>query len=370
MLWDFQHDDFLPYWGRPGHFGEGLAHYPTDVTRDVIPIPCHSHNDYWRRVPLFEAIHYGCTGVEADVWLFDEELYVGHNTAALTRNRTFRSLYVDPLVDLLDKQNPTTEFHNGNLSRHGVFDTDFDQSLVLLIDLKTDGRTTFPYVESQLAPLRERGFLTYFNGTNTIPGAITVVGTGNTPFDLVTANSTYRDIFFDAPLERLGGLTRSSTVRQGRPAIDSDVDSDDEDTELDEASSVSISSSGSSIAPVQSRNNENAGSGQGLSGLPTTDPAIFSPANSYYASVSFRAAVGFVWRGHMNPRQMEILRRQIRAAKKVGLKARYWDTPAWPISLRNHVWHVLVKEGADILNVDDLRAAASFDWRRWRHDWW
>jgi hypothetical protein len=80
-------DKFLPNWGAAGHFGEGLKEYPTDATRDVIPIPCHSHNDYWRRVPLFDAIHWGCTGVEADVWLFDDELFVGYVSLYPSRKR-------------------------------------------------------------------------------------------------------------------------------------------------------------------------------------------------------------------------------------------------------------------------------------------
>ena len=29
---------FLPDWGHSGKIGDGLAHYPTDVTRDVLPI--------------------------------------------------------------------------------------------------------------------------------------------------------------------------------------------------------------------------------------------------------------------------------------------------------------------------------------------
>lgn len=106
LFWDIQeYEQYLPDWGEPGHAGDGLARYPTDATRNILPIPCHSHNDYWRRVPLLDAIHAGCISVEADVWLFKdrEELYVGHGTSSLTRERTFNSLYINPLVDLLDK---------------------------------------------------------------------------------------------------------------------------------------------------------------------------------------------------------------------------------------------------------------------------
>lgn len=106
LFWDVEeYEQFLPDWGLPGHTGDGLAHYPTDATRDIQPIPCHSHNDYWRRVPLFDAIHAGCISVEADVWLFKdrEDLYVGHDTASLSPERTFASLYISPVVELLDK---------------------------------------------------------------------------------------------------------------------------------------------------------------------------------------------------------------------------------------------------------------------------
>lgn len=99
-----QYEPDLPAWGQSMHNGANLPGRLVDVTRDVLPIPCHSHNDYWRKLPLFDALHWGCTSVEADVWHFDadDSLYVGHNRLSLTHGRTFTSLYVDPLVDLLD----------------------------------------------------------------------------------------------------------------------------------------------------------------------------------------------------------------------------------------------------------------------------
>ncbi|KAK4631822.1 Altered inheritance of mitochondria protein 6 [Fulvia fulva] len=327
LLWDVDtYDGYWPDWGKPGHVGAGLKDYPTDATRDVIPIRCHSHNDYWRRIPLFDAIHWGCTGVEADVWLFDEELYVGHNTASLTRNRTFRNLYVNPLVDLLDKMNQNTTF--ANTTGHGVFDEDPNQSLILLIDFKTNGRDTWPFVSKQLEALREKDYLTYWDGNQTHSRAVTVVGTGNTPFDLVTKNETYRDIFFDAPLDKLFENPKEHFSAPSLPQKSS----------------------------------------QGTVG--TSSSSDFNPGNSYYASVSFMHAVGFVWRGRLSSSQMNIIRGQIHGAQRRGLKARYWDTPSWPVGLRNHVWHVLMEEGADMLNVDDLRGAAVENWKARTHGFW
>ena len=81
-------------------------------------------------------------------------------------------------------------------------------------------------------------------------------------------------------------------------------------------------------------------------------------------------SIGIPWSGELSDHQMNLLRGQIKGAKRRGLKVRYWETPFWPTSLMYHVWTMLVEEGADILNVDDLQAAAKLDWTRpVRHDW-
>lgn len=142
-----------------------------------MPIPCHSHNDYWREVPLFSALHAGCTGVEADVWLKDGELYIGHDTASLQRECTFRSLYVDPLVKILERQNTPSRLYTGH--NNGVFDADPTQTLTLLEDVKTDGHETWPVVMKQLDALREKGWLRFFQDGKLHDGPVTLVGTGN-----------------------------------------------------------------------------------------------------------------------------------------------------------------------------------------------
>lgn len=312
-------DRIIADWGKPGKIGEGLSSWPTDFSRDINPIPCHSHNDYWRLVPLYNAISAGCTGVEADIWLYEEELYVGHNVKSLTHNRTLNSLYINPLLDILSRQNPKTSFHLGLGEGRpvGVFDTVPTQSLVLLLDFKTSGKELWPYVQSALQPFRERDYLTYVNGTQIIQGAITVVGTGNTPFDLVSsiAANPHQDIFFDAPLHQLNSSDTSKDAKTMNP------------------------------------------------------DAAYTSLNSYYASTSFQEVFGRLVHHRFSDHQLAILRAQIAGAKRKGLKARYWETPYWPIGLRNHVWEVLVEEGIDMLNVDDLKGASRLDWRP-KKPWW
>jgi hypothetical protein len=262
---------------------------PSEYIRSAVPIPCHSHNDYWRKVPVFSALHVGCVGIEADVWLTDGDLYVGHNTESLKPNRTFTSLYVQPLLRILEQQNGDITFG----SPHGVYDTNPNQTLVLLVDLKTDAQETWPWVMRQLEPLRERGWLSYAENGKTQLRPITVVMTGNARLDLVMSNTTYRDVFFDAPLANL-------------------------------------------------------------------DEATYDATNSYYASVSFKQTIGVVRYGELSSGQVEKIQMQIASAHARGLKVRYWELPAWPISVRNYAWSVLRQEGVDILNVDDLKGAKEF----------
>ncbi|KAL8724705.1 MAG: hypothetical protein Q9166_007793 [cf. Caloplaca sp. 2 TL-2023] len=298
-------------WGLPTPSTQkALTTWPTDFSRDIKPIPCHSHNDYWRRVPLYDALAAGCTGVEADVWLdpqVKDDLYVGHTQKSLAPARTLKSLYIDPLLTILNNQNSPSNSSSTAASTDqlaGVFDTSTSTSLTLLIDLKTSSESTFPLVLSALQPLLKANYLTTWTSERGLtPGPITVVGTGLTNFTseiLSPQNSNPRIIFFDAFLPALSSLTLP--------------------------------------------NNGND----------------YNKNNSYYASVSFDAEIGKPFLGFMTPAQVRKVRRQIEAAKQRGLVSRYWDTPAWPVGLKMGVWDVLSREGVGILSVDDLVGVRGF----------
>lgn len=277
---------------------------PASFSREIVPIACHSHNDEERHVPLYDALNVGCTSVEADVWLQGDDLLVGHSKDSLKPSRTLQSLYLDPLLSILAHQNPalnlTASRANDSAPLSGIYTFSPSTSLTLLVDLKTSSADTLPVLTQQLSALRSRGLLTRFDGSRVLEGPVTIVGTGNTDFRALVSNTTYRDIFFDAPLDQLWG----------------------ED------------------APGNA--------------------TLYTANNSYYASVSFAASIGGTWLGGLAPRQLYKIRGQIKGAHERGLKVRYWDTPGWPKGLRNHIWDVLWREGADVLNVDDLVGARDF----------
>lgn len=290
-------------WGKPGTPTSSLAQYPTDFSQGITPIPCHSHNDYDRRVPLYDALAAGCTSVEADLWYSPRSLLVGHTLQSLTEARTLRSLYVDPLISILSHQNPSSQPDvNATGSLHGLFDSSPETPLVLLLDIKTDPAKTLNAASEALEPLRSRGWLTYFDGSKVTQRLITVVASGDAPFDLITSNSTYRDVFYDAPLADLFG--------------------------------------------------EN---------IPTNH-TLYTAENSYYASTNFEASIGKPWHSILTPKQVDMVRGQVAEAEKRGLKARYWNTPSWPRRNKEHVWDVLEREGAGMLSTDDLDGISQ---RRW-----
>ena len=144
----------------------------------------------------------GCVSVESDVWLSNGTLYVGHEPSALGPARTFQSLYIEPLLSILTRENPVSPFVTSK-TKNGVFDGYSSQTLYLFVDVKTPGEATWPYVVQGLQPLRDAGYLTTFNGTGVTPGPVTVIGTGNTPLDQIQGKSP-RDYFYDAPIPTLG----------------------------------------------------------------------------------------------------------------------------------------------------------------------
>jgi hypothetical protein len=269
---------------------------------NTVPVPVHSHNDYLRRIPLFEALGSGCTSVEADVHLRNSDLLVGHTSSHLNSGTTLRSLYLEPLQRMFEMQNA----HVTGSTWRGIFDRAPQQTLVLLIDHKTAGAETFAELDVQLQPLRDLDYLTYWNGTCRVIRHLTVVASGNAPFESVAAlNATHRDIFWDAKLDQL-------------------VSGDDNfDTET----------------PIY----------------------VYNRSNSYFASTEFKLARLSPLYNESLPlpstlREKDIASTQITQAKARGLIARYWDTPASPPNLRDIVWRVLVEAKVGIMNLDDMGA--------------
>lgn len=145
----------------------------------------HSHNDYEQARPLLDALDHGFTSVEADVWLVNDRLLIGHTFFQLEANATFESEYLEPLAQ--------------RVAAHGgrVYD-DWHESVQLLVDVKTDAEATYRALERALA--RHQAMLTRFVDGESKPGAVTVVISGNRPRALM-ASQRERLAAFDGRVE-------------------------------------------------------------------------------------------------------------------------------------------------------------------------
>ncbi|KAH8897810.1 hypothetical protein GQ53DRAFT_778077 [Thozetella sp. PMI_491] len=90
--------------------GTGSYDFPTSFASGIIP----KGFDRSRRPVLFHsALAAGAMGVEADIWLYNDTMFVGHEQSALARCRTFDSLYILPILRVLHMQKPNTTFVSG-----------------------------------------------------------------------------------------------------------------------------------------------------------------------------------------------------------------------------------------------------------------
>lgn len=131
----------------------------------------HSHNDYNRKHPLDDALDLGFCSVEADIYLVDGALLVAHDLRKAVRERNLRNLYLEPLWERYKAQG-------------SIYAT--PAPFTLLIDIKSDGKTSFAALHDVLKPFAP--MLTHFTSNTTTPGAVTVIISGNRAMDAILAS--------------------------------------------------------------------------------------------------------------------------------------------------------------------------------------
>lgn len=92
-------------------------------------VNAHSHNDYEQAHPFWSAWNAGFGSIEADIFLVNGKLLVAHSKDELKLNRSLDSLYLQPLLSVIRKNN-------------GSPYADKKRELQLLIDIKMDSVNT------------------------------------------------------------------------------------------------------------------------------------------------------------------------------------------------------------------------------------
>ena len=141
----------------------------------------HSHNDYHQAKPLFDALNHGMISIEADIFLRNEELLVGHSTSELTNSKTLESLYLRPLENLITEKQ------------------DQFQPIILLIDIKDRGERTYDKLKEYLQ--KYKNILTEYSDGKIIKRQVTIIISGDRPIN-VLRDEHFRYAFIDGRLNK------------------------------------------------------------------------------------------------------------------------------------------------------------------------
>ncbi|MEV5358253.1 phosphatidylinositol-specific phospholipase C/glycerophosphodiester phosphodiesterase family protein [Streptomyces sp. NPDC052693] len=157
----------------------------------------HAHNDYEHPRPLSDALDHRFGSVEADIHLVGDQLLVAHDPEDLDPSRTLESLYLDPLA-------ARVRAHHGRVYRG------HRGSLQLLIDIKTEGASTYLELDRHLRRYRHL-FTTCAHG-RVHHGAVTAVISGDRAARAPMEAQTVRRAFYDGRLADLGGPAPASFI--------------------------------------------------------------------------------------------------------------------------------------------------------------
>lgn len=294
------------------------------LTRDVHLKPIHSHNDYWRARPLLDALLEGCVSVESDIWHFKEDytvsdtvtattesfssdqIYVGHNQIYLHPQNTLDLLYFDTIYEFLEsanKQYSVPMLEQFGL-KFGLFYDAPEEPLNLWLDLKTEGNDTYTHLKKYLTRFSDKSYLSRYDTDllKRVPGPVVVTLTGNVPWALLGEEQGNRTVFADCPLQNFTTANDADWHKYEKMCV--------------------------------------------------------------FASASLKQLLGAdeytkALRNDFTDSQKTTLKSFFDAAHAHGIKTRIWGGVDWPNFVRDAHWTSLWELGCDLINADDLAAAAN-----------
>lgn len=105
---------------------------PADAAPPLLP--GHAHHDFRNAPPLLAALDAGFASIEADVWLEQGRLLVGHDREHLVAGRSMRDTYLDPLARRV-RAGPLFAGHHPGVG------------LQLVVDVKTEATASWTALE-------------------------------------------------------------------------------------------------------------------------------------------------------------------------------------------------------------------------------
>ncbi|MHA7111823.1 phosphatidylinositol-specific phospholipase C/glycerophosphodiester phosphodiesterase family protein [Sunxiuqinia elliptica] len=146
----------------------------------------HAHNDYEHKRPLLDALSFDFRSIEADIYAIGDSLFVAHDFDEIKPGRTLRTLYLDPLQNLI-QENGGAVYGDGH-------------SIYLLVDIKDDAVKTYQLLHKILEDYED--CLTVVKNGKQTQRAVQVVVSGNRPMNLM-GNQKVRYAGYDGRLKDL-----------------------------------------------------------------------------------------------------------------------------------------------------------------------
>ncbi|KAJ5471711.1 hypothetical protein N7530_009068 [Penicillium desertorum] len=140
----------------------------------------------------------GCYGLRTAVWMHNGELQIGNTVAETKLEDILQRLGLNPLLAGLESENDATARASLNPEMPGSFPADLSRSFILVLDAKTPLHKLYPHLVEQLDTLRQRGYLSHWDGQDVVQRPVTVMVTGGAFPESDCVNHSYSDIFWSA----------------------------------------------------------------------------------------------------------------------------------------------------------------------------
>lgn len=180
--------------------GKGLPRPP--VTSRLSPREWHVRCTYPHSDPrsnaLAQSVAASCDGLRTAVWLRDNELQMGPSDLGPSAINDL-PLRLDPIIAKLESDGASRSSQSPFImSSGGLNRNDPSRTFMLVLDAGSSLPEVFPRLVSQLDLLRQRGYLSHWDGAEVVQRAVTVIVTGEPVPNADCSRSPYSDVFWSS----------------------------------------------------------------------------------------------------------------------------------------------------------------------------
>lgn len=170
---------------------------PERASGNFIPLSHgYAHNDYWHKRPLLDALDNGFTNIEVDIFQMGDEFIVAHLFPFFKQGKTLENLYLKPLYQHI-------------INNKGVVFANYDQPVILMIDIKINGNSTYQSLKKLLENYRT--ILTSYEKGKIVQRQVTIILSGSKPYDSVIKEDR-RLVFIDEDLKTINKSKHLSSL--------------------------------------------------------------------------------------------------------------------------------------------------------------